>query len=467
MTKHSGYGILLFLFLSVSILPATGIKTIQIDAGQLYLSENHDYPVIRIFWISERGKQFDPPGKEGLAELTWRLLVHGGNQSFPGIKFTDHLDSLGTSLDSTVDDDSAMLSLWCLEKNFLTSWNIFLSAMYNPFFDRDIFELEKSKLRASIRRRRKNPASISQLIFKRLIYGMENRKGRTVTLKSLEAIRLDDVKTFYQNQIRKAPIMLGVYGALSEKKMTALMKESFKSWKPDRSFSKTSWPDVKMSAVPGIYFLNMKNLSQAAVCMGHLGIKRSDSDQIVVDIVNFSYGAGGLNSRLAKEIRIKQGLSYYPFGAITKRKDRGIFLSIAVTKNQSVSAVLKAMRATIESMKTQPLTREELETARNSCISRMAFQFEFPSDHFSKRLLYSIKGYPPNYFDTYSKHVSAIAPPKVQSVSRRVFNTSNLVILVVGDEASIIPQLKALNWGKIVSCQLGEKEFILNFSPYK
>ncbi len=435
-----------------TISPASGEEFKLNKATSVFLLENHDLPIVQVFLASNRAEQYDPPGKEGLAALTWKLLVRGGSTDLSGLRFTEGLNSLGASISADIGEDSILVSFWSLKRNFPGAWKMFINTLYSPSFGLETLELLKQDEKAVVSQRANNPNLLGISSFKRLVYGKKNRKGRFTSTKSIESISLKDIETFYRTHIRNTGLKLGVYGDFNSKDMMGVMKKSFQQWKgiiPGIPGVKQSNSELRMNCKPGVYFLNKKNLQQASICIGHLGVSRRDKDLAAVDIFNFIYGAGGLNSRLARELRIKRGLVYYTYGGVTKRNDKGLFISTAATKNESVVKTIQTTIEVINSMINNPVSELELKMARKSSESAISFHFESPAKHISRKLLYIVKGYPSNYSETYMGRVKKVDAAEILSVSRRIVRPSNLVIMIVGDEASILPQLASLGLGQV------------------
>src|SRR5207248_1537413 len=53
-----------------------------------------------------------------------------------------------------------------------------------------------------------------------------------------------------------------------------------------------------------------KDLTQATVVLGHVGIDRKNPDFYAVSVMNYILGGGGFSSRLVNRIRDEQGLAY-------------------------------------------------------------------------------------------------------------------------------------------------------------
>src|SRR6266571_447624 len=53
-----------------------------------------------------------------------------------------------------------------------------------------------------------------------------------------------------------------------------------------------------------------KDLTQATIVLGHIGIDRRNPDFYAVAVMNYILGGGGFSSRLVNRIRDEQGLAY-------------------------------------------------------------------------------------------------------------------------------------------------------------
>src|SRR6266581_5643861 len=53
-----------------------------------------------------------------------------------------------------------------------------------------------------------------------------------------------------------------------------------------------------------------KDLTQATIVLGHIGIDRRNPDFYAVSVMNYILGGGGFSSRLVNRIRDEQGLAY-------------------------------------------------------------------------------------------------------------------------------------------------------------
>ncbi len=91
----------------------------------LHIFANHKNPSITITAVIQTGSMYDPPGKEGLAELTGTVMKTGGIIGMPGSVVDETLEQMAASLHSAIDRDSGVFSLSFMSKDLENGLDIF------------------------------------------------------------------------------------------------------------------------------------------------------------------------------------------------------------------------------------------------------------------------------------------------------------------------------------------------------
>jgi zinc protease len=213
-------------------------------------------------------------------------------------------------------------------------------------------------------------------------------------------------------------------------------------------------PGVKLATAPGIYLINKEDMTQAVVCVGHLGINRLDPDNAEISVLNFIYGSGSFNSRIMREIRSNRGLAYAAFGSVGKGRDKGAFFNFCMTKNESVSEVITIMRDIMNDITQKSVTPDELELAKKSEKNSFVHMFDSPASVLIRKLINKLQGYPDNYLETYLKRIGKVDAGKVLEMARGTIHPDRLITLVVGKKSAIMDQLKSLTTGEVIELEL-------------
>ncbi len=429
-----------------------GMTTVK-KGVTFYFKEDHERPVIDASIIIKTGSLAEPADKAGLASLTMRMLKAGGTKILTPDALEDKLDFLGSSISAGAGLEFSEISLWTLGKNFDETWKLLVDILFNPAFDQERFDTEKKKDLESIRRRFDYPTSLGLALFTELVYGRDFPEARRSTSATINAITLDDIKAFYEKNIRDKEVVVAFTGDFKQSQALALLKKSFKDWKGNAP-AKLDLPKAALAARPGVYLVDKPEMTQAVIIMGHLGLNNLDPDNVEVGIFNFILGTGSFNSRLMREVRSNRGLAYMTFGSIGTGRDKGLFSNVCMTKSQSVGEAIKLMRDISADMTRNPVTAEELEVAKKYEVNAFVHKFDSAQAVVSQAIYLKLDGYPDNYLETYLPRIRKVDAARVLAIGKKAVHPEDMVILVVGKKTEVIDELKALGLGEVAELPL-------------
>lgn len=408
----------------------------------LYYKVDRENPVINLVLVFKSGTFQDPKGKEGLASITFRLMKSGGTLKLSPDKLEEKLDYLGSSITVLPRTEFSQIRVWSLKKNFEETWKILMDIITNPSFESERFDVEKKREIESIRRRWDNPMVTGRILFSELVYGKDFPEARRTTTESINQITLDDVRKFYQENIKDLELTIALAGDFDLRKILPTFKNSFKNWKgnPPKSLS---LPRASLASKPGIYIINKEDMTQAVICTGHLGINRLDPDNVEINVLNFIYGTGGFNSRLMREVRSHKGLAYSTYGMVGAGRDLGIFFNFCMTKNQSVGEAISTIKEVMDDTIKNPVTPEELETSKKYEQNSFVHRFDSAMTVLQEFISLKLMGFPENYLETYIPRILRVDEKKVLEMAKRTIHPQDLIILILGKKSEIEGQLKA------------------------
>ncbi len=424
-----------------------GVMTLK-SGISLYYREDTESPTVQGTLIFKTGSLFEPQGKEGLANLALTMLKSGGTKSLTPDKLEERLDFLGSTIGVGAGDEYSSVSFWTLKKNFAETWKIVVDMLLNPAFDAGRFETEKQMQLEEVRRRWDQPMMIGMALYNELLYGKDYPDARRTTSASINAVSLDDVKAFYQKQVRDRAFIAALAGDFEAKKAGAMIASSFKGWAA-RPADKPEVPKAALAAKPGIYLVDKPDMTQAIICMGHMGINRLDPDNVEVNVMNFILGTGSFNSRIMREVRSNRGLAYSAFGSVGSARDLGLFLNFTQTKSASVGEAIGLIRDIILDMTKTPVSEGELNTAKKYEQNAFVHRFDSSMSVLQETLRTKIQGFPDDYLETYIPRIKKVDAAKVLAMAQRTMHPEGLVILVVGKKSELLDQLKALKMGEV------------------
>ena len=151
-------------------------KRVVLPNGMIvFLTENHELPLISGSAMIRGGSDSEPAEKTGLVELygeTWRT---GGTEKLSGDQLDDYLEARAAKVETSGSDANTSISFNCLKADFNDVLGIFVDLLRNPAFREDKLALAKKQMDSSISRRNDETDDIASMQTDILGYGKEQR----------------------------------------------------------------------------------------------------------------------------------------------------------------------------------------------------------------------------------------------------------------------------------------------------
>ncbi|MBM2835326.1 MAG: hypothetical protein HW406_2487 [Candidatus Brocadiaceae bacterium] len=423
-----------FKFKPLNFVPPKVDRVVLENGMILYLLEDHDLPIFNITARIRTGAIYEPQEKAGLASLTGFVMRSGGTVSMPADKMNEELEFMAASVETAIDRESGNTNLSTLRKDIDKSLKIFADVLMNPAFPEDKIRMRKDEVVESIRRENDNPAQIAQREFRKIMYDSKHPYSRKVegTLESIEKITRDDMIAFHKKYFRPNNIILGISGDFNKDEIIKKLNIVFANWKKE---------EVQFPEVPKVdrrfekaVFYAYKDINQANVIMGHLGIHRKSPDYFPVMIMNFILGGGSFTARIPGRIRSDEGLAYSAYSAFQTARDIGMFFVSCQTKLESTNRAISIALEETEKIRKSPIDKEELTQAKETFMNQFVFRFTTSASIVGQKVDIEYEELPLNYLETYLDNVQSVTHEDVQRVARKYLHPDEIKILVVGDK---------------------------------
>lgn len=403
----------------------------------VWLVESHQIPMVSAEVAFRNGSAFEPAAKAGLANLTASLLDEGAGD-MDAKAFTEALDGIGARLGAGADKLDTSVNLTTLSDHKERAFELLGLAVREPRFDAADVARVKEAIVAGIRQSEESPQAVTSKQFMAAVfaghpYGRPS-VGEEATVTGLSA---EDVKGWHAAQYTRANMVVSVVGDVTPAEVVRLVDGALAGLPAGEARNRM----VEAPApVAGKVVATRKEVPQAAVMVGHLGLSRDDPDYWPMLVMNDLLGAGGgLTNRLVDVVREKHGLVYHVGSTNIPMPLAGVFLVQLQTENGKAQFALELVKKELQRMQDTAPTAEEFADT----VDYLAGSFPLRIDSNAKILTYlslmQMEGLGVDYLDTWVDHVRAVTPADVQRVAKRVLHPDAAVLSVVGDG----PALKA------------------------
>jgi zinc protease len=401
------------------------------DGTVVYAAPSHEFPLITLSITFKGGAALDPPDVPGLVAATARLMREGGTAASPPAAFDEELDFLATEIGVSSSDAFTTVTMNCLADTFDDSLRLFVEMLRQPRFDAGRLVTAQARQIEALKQRNDDASSIVSREWKRLLWGPDHFEGRDPTAASVAAMTRERMADIHRRMFHPGNMIASVSGDFDEPTMLAKLARAFAGWEKGPAVPDPAPPRAKLE--PGLYHVP-KDIPQGKVVIGMRSITRDDPDAIPLLILNDILGGGGFTSRIMQQVRSNEGLAYSAGSAVAPKVwYPGQFQARFESKNATVALATKIIIDLVEQVRNEPVTYEELETAKRAAVETFPRQFEskpamlrlFVNDEWTKR--------PPGYWQSFRDKVSAVTREDLQRVARKHLDPEQMAILVVGD----------------------------------
>jgi predicted Zn-dependent peptidase len=419
---------------------------------KIYLLENHELPLVRGLALIRTGNLFDPADKIGLATATGSLIRAGGTKTKSGDQIDEELENIAASIESSIGESYGSVSFSTLKDRTDEVLASFHDVLTSPGFREDKLELFKTQARSSIARRNDDAHGISEREFAGLVYGKKTPYGWDDEYATIDAIKRDDVVRFYTRYYFPANVILAVQGDFSAPEMKAKLEKLFGSWNVQQAPVPAFPPVDTKVAQPGIHLAVKTDVTQTNVVIGHLGGVLKDKDYPALEVMSDILG-GGFQSRLFENVRTRLGLAYDVSASWGADYDHpGLFEITSSTKSASTVDTLKAISAQVDKIRSEKVTAEELQSAKDTVLNGFIFHFDTPAKTLNRILTYRYYGYPDDFIFQYQKAIQQVTRADVLRVAKQYLDPAKFVIVAVGNPKDFGKPLDSL--GKVSDIDL-------------
>jgi zinc protease len=408
----------------------------------VFLTENHELPLISGSAMIRGGSEAEPAAQAGLVDLygaTWRT---GGTEKLSGDELDDHLEALAAKVETGGGEADTSISFNCLKGDFQDVLGIFVDLLRHPAFREDKLSLAKKEMYSGISRRNDETGDIASMQTDILGYGKQSAYARVPEYATVRAVTREDLLQWHRQHVAPNNIILGVVGDFDSKAMEAALGKAFGDW---TSGEKVMDPKVEIApAKPGIYLVDKSDVNQSEIRMIGPGIQRRNPDYFALQVMNEIFG-GGFSSRLFINLRTKAGLAYSVGGGVGSDWDHpGLTVLEIGTKTETTVDAIKGLWGQLELMKKDAPSEAEMKRAKDAILNSFIFNFDTPSKVLHEQETYEFYGYPQDFLQQYRAGVEKVTSADVVRVANQYLHREELKVLVVGNAGEFTKQLASL-----------------------
>jgi zinc protease len=379
--------------------------------------------------------------QQTVAELTSQMLMRGTTKHTRQ-QVQDELDKLKARVSFFGKGASVNVSLETKREFLPAVFKLVGEVLREPSFPPSEFDQLKEEQLAQIEQQRTDPQPIAFNAVQRHLNPYPKGDVRYVPtfeeeIQEVKSATLAQVKSFYRGFYGASDGELAVVGDFDDREIAGLASELLGSWKSPRSFSRVV--SFFRPVEPVSQSFETPDKANAVFTAGmNLKLRDDDPDYPALTLGNYILGSG-LNSRLFKRIREKEGISYGVGSQLNASpQDRsGVFMGFAIYAPQNVQKLEAAFREELEKALKEGFTDDELSVAKAGYAQSRQVSRAQDNELVRKMASYLFIDRNLGWDAEFEKKVATLTPEQISTALRKHLDLSKLSVIKAGDFAKL------------------------------
>jgi predicted Zn-dependent peptidase len=353
----------------------------ELDSGERLITERVTSvrSVALGFWIGS-GSRDEPDPKAGVSHFIEHLLFKG-TRSYDARQIAEVFDEMGGELNAATSREHTVVYARVPDRHLEDALDVMADMVFSPTFA-DV-DSEREVVLEEIAMVEDAPQDLVHDLLAEAVFA-GHPLGRPVIGRAdvISSISRRALASYHRGAYVSGNIVLAAAGNLDHERVVALLERAARQRvEPPARKTKVRPPLVREPA-PGVRFLR-KDTEQFHVCVGSLGIARSDRRRFAASLLDAILG-GSASSRLFQEIREKRGMAYSVYSFASQYTDTGLVGIYVGTREENLAACLEIVAEQIVDIAGGNLQERELERAKENLKGRIALSMESTSNRMSR-----------------------------------------------------------------------------------
>ena len=421
-----------------------------LDNGlRVFIMETREVPLVTLRLLLPVGSAHDITGREGIANLTARMLLKGA-AGRTAEEIAGYIEGMGGSLEAEASRDYSLMTGDFMARDLGAALGVMGDVIMRPDFPEGEHEREKSIVQAEIKGERESPYYFTSTRFIETLTG-DHPYAHPVegSERSIGALARDDLAKFHADFYSPRGAILAIVGDVDAMKAIEMVKREMGGWKGSRA--EGSLPRLEERRFPGrkVIVIDKPDATQSQIRIGNIAVGRDTPHYFQLNVANNILG-GGFTSRLMKEIRVVRGLSYGARSILRHYEAGGLFYVATYTKNESLREAIDVALDELGKIRDITVGEEEIESNERYISGLFPFRIE-TNGHLAYWLTdLAFYGLEKEFVENYRSRIDAVESGGVQEVAQKYFHVDDCMIMLLTNYEGVKDQLEGLGQIEVI-----------------
>jgi len=419
-------------------------ETFEISGVPVMLWHKPELPLVSLDVVFTPGGPLEEPATAGRSMLAARMIGEGAGK-LSASEFADAVQSLGATFHAGADAESASASMTVVKRNFAKAADLFRLALREPAMKQEDFERVKRLHLDALRQAEDNPMIVAGRVGQRVLFGDASPYGWASegTRGTVGKLTLDDVKSRHAALMQPGCATVLIAGDVSKEEAQSVLGPLFDGWKAGakRAAAKAIAPVA--SDQLRVVLIDKPMAVQTVIRYIAPGIRAGDDRYAAYTLINTILG-GSFTSRLNQNLREAHGYTYGAGSSFSIQPSAGWFAARSSVVADKTGPALAEFAKEFERLRAGDISDDEVSKARESVRTDTIQTFEGVAGIVNAAGELVEAGLP---FSTIAAQLQAMqkaTPAQLNSAAREALPIERGVLVLMGDKATILEQIKDL-----------------------
>jgi zinc protease len=385
------------------------------------------------------GGAFDPPELPGLTDLLAGLLPEG-TESKTSKEIAEEVGRIGASLSAGANSDYTIVAASALAQFSDPIMNLVAEIILEPSFPENEVELAKQNTKESLRQQRAQPSFLASEMVARVMFGDHPYSVVAPTPESIDRSSRDEFVKFHRAKLVPNNAVFIVVGDIRYDEILKRVESLFSTWQRGEDIV-ANFPAPPVRTKRTAYLVNRPGSAQSNIVIANSGITRTSPDYFPMLLMHTVLGANA-SSRLFMNLREDKGYTYGAYSNLDARRTAGNFRATAEVRTPVTGDSLKEFFYELDRIGNERVSDKEIADAKSYLTGVFPIRLETQEGLTDQLVQIKMLNLPDDYLDNYRERVNAVTGEEIQRVAQKYVKTDEAALIVVGDGAAVLEQMK-------------------------
>lgn len=427
-------------------LPSTWTTSLK-NGMKVYGIEQNEIPTVNFSLVMEGGHLLDDINKNGVANLITDIMMEGTANKTPQ-ELEEEIEMLGARINMYTTRESIVISANCLVRNFDKTLALVEEILLEPRWDEEEFARIKIKTINEIKRSDANPNVVAGRVYNKILYGKNHifSYPTSGTEASVEALTIEDLKTFYYKNFSPSISNFHIVGAITEADSKNILASFGEKWKAKEVII-PSYSIENNRDKASLYFVDIPGAKQSVINIGYISMARTDKDFYPAEVMNYKLG-GSFSGNVNLILREEKGYTYGARTGFNGSKIKGTFKATSSVRTNTTGESVSIFKEEIADYK-NGVSQEDLDFTKNAMIKSNARRFETQFSLLGMLQEMSIYNLPLDYIAEEEAFISAMTLEQHKQLANKYLDETKMAYVVIGDAATQFSQFKDMDFDEV------------------